>query len=171
MDSDGFIARYTSTASCTIFLFTMVQATTSVLLNRICCMRIARVLARSSLPALQIRLAQTKDWLILTPPIKSSSNRGFLLQRVGTRFCISWGNATRVRGWWKSGCDQCVSNSTKTEVWIAKSTVELWADVQARLAQLAECLGFTGKKETWGIGSSLGEKLYLQGSEAGLLGA
>jgi hypothetical protein len=62
-----------------------------------------------TLPALQTRLAEAQDWLILTPPVKSSSNRGSLLQRVGidTRFCISSGNATHVRGWWKSGCDQC----------------------------------------------------------------
>ena len=114
---------------------------------------------------------ESVHWLILTPPVKSSSKRGSLLQRVGTRSCISSGNATRVRGWWKSGCDQCVSNSTKTEVWIPTSTAGLSADIQARLAQLEECLGSTGKKESWCIGLSLGENLYLQGSEAGLLGA
>ena len=124
-----------------------------------------------TLPALQTRLAEAQDWLILTPPVKSSSKRGSLLQQVGTRFCTSSGNATRVRGWWKSGCDQCVSNSTKTEVWIPTSTAGLSADIRARLAQLEECLGSTGKKESWCIGSSLGENLYLQGSEAGLLGA
>ena len=124
-----------------------------------------------TLPALQTRLAEAQDWLILAPPVKSSSNCGSLLKRVGTRFCISSGNATRVRGRWKSGCDQCVSNSTKTEVWIPTSTAELSADILARLAQLEECLGSTGKKESWCIGSSLGENIYLQGSEAGLLGA
>ena len=105
-----------------------------------------------TLPALQTSLAEAQDWLILTPPVKSSSKRGSLLQQVGTRFCISSGNATRVRGWWKSGCDQCVSNSTKTEVWIPTPTAGLSADIQARLAQLEECLGSTGKNNPGVLG-------------------
>ena len=126
-------------------------------------------ISEGELERLGERLRNCEDWVILTPPQKSASTHRTLLQNIGRRVLDTTGNASRHRGWWRTGDDRTASNGTQTEVWVAR---KLTADDEFanRLDTLRASIEEEGPKERRSIGCSEVEREYLRGSEAGLLG-
>ena len=115
------------------------------------------------------RLRSDTNWIVLTPPVKRQAARRELLMEVGSCRRVTKGKASRHRGWWRTGKDLCSSCGTKTEVWISHRLM-VTPEISRRIDLLVEALENDAAKETRIIGKSAVERIYLQGSEAGLLG-
>lgn len=126
-------------------------------------------ISEGELERLGERLRNCEDWVILTPPQKSASTHRTLLQNIGRRVLDTTGNASRHRGWWRTGDDRTASNGTQTEVWVAR-TLTADDEFANRLDTLRASIEEEGPKERRSIGCSEVEREYLRGSEAGLLG-
>ena len=126
-------------------------------------------ISEGELESLGTWLRSCADWVILTPPLKRAPAHLKLLQAVGRRVLDTIGNASRQRGWWRTGDDRTASNGTRTEVWVARSMAanDEFAD---RLDLLRASIEDEAPKERRSIGCSEVEREYLRGSEAGLLG-
>ena len=115
------------------------------------------------------RLQSDENWIVLTPSVKRQPARLELLRKVGACRKVTKGKASRQRGWWRTGKDLCSSCGTKTEVWISRRLL-VTPEISRRIDLLVDALENDAKKETRIIGKSAVERIYLQGSEAGLLG-
>ena len=115
------------------------------------------------------RLRSDTNWIVLTPPVKRQAARRELLMEVGSCRRVTKGKASRHRGWWRTGKDLCSSCGTKTEVWISHRLM-VTPEISRRIDLLVDALENDARKETRIIGKSAVERIYLQGSEAGLLG-
>ena len=89
-----------------------------------------------------------------------------MLEKLGSQIAVGTGKVRKWKGWWRNGTDNCASLTSPTECWISKSS----NPNAERVTAIQQALASSNEKDLPSAGDSELERIYLDGSEVGLLG-
>ena len=115
---------------------------------------------------LTLELETSQTWTILTQELPKSSKRRAVLEKLGSQIAVGTGKVRKWKGWWRNGTDNCASLTSPTECWISKSS----HPNAERVTAIQQALASSNEKDLPAAGDSELERIYLDGSEVGLLG-